>query len=192
MRHGKRVKKLGRTKSHRKAMLANLAASLFMYQMIKTTEAKAKEVRKLAEKVISLAKRGDLHAHRQVYDVIRDRKLVKKIFGEIAPKFKDREGGYTRIVKLGIRKGDGAPLSVVELLMERPPKEEKKGKKEKGAKKIKPEKVKGAKPSKEKKEKVEAKAGKVEKEEEKPEEKEKEVKEGEEPESTEANPEESE
>jgi large subunit ribosomal protein L17 len=190
MRHGKKVKKLGRTKSHRKAMLANIAASLFMYRMIKTTEAKAKEVRKLAEKLITLAKRGDLHAHRQVYEVIRDRKLVKKIFDEIAPKFKDREGGYTRVVKLGIRKGDGALLSVVELLMERPPKEEKKGKKEKGTKKIKPEKAKEAKPSKEKKEKVEARADKVEREEEKPEEKEKEIKEGEEPESKEANPEE--
>jgi large subunit ribosomal protein L17 len=191
MRHGKKIKKLGRTKSHRKAMLANMAASLFMYQMIKTTQAKAKEVRKLAEKVISLAKRGDLHAHRQVYDVIKDRKLVKKIFDEIAPKFKDRQGGYTRVVKLGIRKGDGASLSVVELLMERPPKEEKKGKKEKAAKKIKPEKVKRVKPSKEKKEKVEAKTGEVEKEEEKTEEEGKEIKEGEEPESKEANPEES-
>jgi len=106
MRHGRKVKKLGRTKSHRKAMLANMAASLFMYRMIKTTEAKAKEVRKLAEKLITLAKRGDLHAHRQVYDVIRDRKLVKKIFDEIAPKFTDREGGYTRVLKLGIRRGD--------------------------------------------------------------------------------------
>ena len=191
MRHGKKIKKLGRTKSHRKAMLANMADSLFMYQMIKTTQAKAKEVRKLAEKVISLAKRGDLHAHRQVYDVIKDRKLVKKIFDEIAPKFKDRQGGYTRVVKLGIRKGDGASLSVVELLMERPPKEEKKGKKEKAAKKIKPEKVKRVKPSKEKKEKVEAKTGEVEKEEEKTEEEGKEIKEGEEPESKEANPEES-
>jgi len=187
MRHGRKVKKLGRTKSHRKAMLANMAASLFMYHIIKTTEAKAKEVRKLAEKLITLAKRGDLHAHRQVYDVIRDRKLVKKIFDEIAPKFNDRQGGYTRVLKLGIRKGDGAPLSVVELLIEKPPKEEKKGKKEKGAKKIKPEKVKEAKPSKEKKEKVEAKAGKIEKEEEKTEEKEKETKEGKEPESKEAN-----
>jgi len=191
MRHGRKVKKLGRTKSHRKAMLANMAASLFMYRIIKTTEAKAKEVRKLAEKLITLAKRGDLHAHRQVYDVIRDRKLVKKIFDEIAPKFNDRQGGYTRVLKLGIRKGDGAPLSVVELLIEKPPKEEKKGKKEKGAKKAKPEKVKEAKPSKEKKEKVEAKADKVEKEEEeKTEEKGKEVKEGEEPDSKKANPEE--
>ncbi len=184
-------------------MLANMAASLFMYHIIKTTEAKAKEVRKLAEKLITLAKRGNLHAHRQVYDVIKDRKLVKKIFDEIAPKFMDRQGGYTRVVKLGIRKGDGAPLSVVELLVERPPKEEKKGKKEKAAKKIKPEKVKEAKPSKEKKEKVEAKADKVEKEEEKEkeeeeekekkektEEKGKEVKGGEETDSKETNPEE--
>lgn len=189
MRHGRKVKKLGRTKSHRKAMLANMAASLFMYRIIKTTEAKAKEVRKLAEKLITLAKRGDLHAHRQVYDVIRDRKLVKKIFDEIAPKFNDREGGYTRVVKLGIRKGDGAPLSVVELLIEKPPKEEKKGKKEKGAKKAKPEKTGGAKPKEKKKEKVEAKAGQAE-EEEKTEEKAEEIREGEETDSKKTDPEE--
>lgn len=189
MRHGRKVKKLGRTKSHRKAMLANMAASLFMYRIIKTTEAKAKEVRKLAEKLITLAKRGDLHAHRQVYDVIRDRKLVKKIFDEIAPKFNDREGGYTRVVKLGIRKGDGAPLSVVELLIEKPPKEEKKGKKEKGAKKAKPEKTGEAKPKEKKKEKVEAKAGRAE-EEEKTEEKAEEVREGEETDSKKTDPEE--
>ena len=74
-------------------MLANMAASLFLYHVIKTTEVKAKEVRKLADKLITLAKRGGLHAHRQVYDVIKDRKLVKKLFDEIAPKLKDREGG---------------------------------------------------------------------------------------------------
>jgi len=176
MRHGRKVKKLGRTKSHRKAMLANMAASLFMYRMIKTTEAKAKEVRKLAEKLITLAKRGDLHAHRQVYDVIRDRKLVKKIFDEIAPKFTDREGGYTRVLKLGIRRGDCATLSVVELLIEKPPKEEKKGKKEKGERKTKSEKVVEAKTSEEKKKKVKTKAGEVK--EEGTEEEEKEVKEG--------------
>ena len=177
MRHGKRVKKLGRTKSHRRAMLANMAASLFMYRMIETTEAKAKEVKKLAEKLITLAKRGDLHAHRQVYDVIRDRKLVKKIFDEIAPKFNDREGGYTRVVRLGVRKGDGAPVSVVELLIEKPPKEEKKGKKEKAAKKTKPEKIKEAKSAVEKREKVEADEVK---DEEKTEKEEKESEEGEE------------
>jgi len=169
MRHGRKVKKLGRTKSHRKAMLANMAASLFMYHIIKTTEPKAKEVRKLADKLISLAKKGDLHAHRQVYDVIKDRKLVKKLFDEIAPKLKDREGGYTRVLKLGIRRGDGASLSVLELLIEKPPKEDKKGKKEKAAKKEKSEKEEEA---KSRKEKIEAKADKMEKKEEKIEEKE--------------------
>jgi len=167
MRHAKRVKKLGRTRSHRKAMLANMAASLLTYQVIKTTETKAKEVRKLAEKLITLAKRGDLHAHRQVYDVIKDRKLVKKLFDEIAPKFTDREGGYTRVSKLGPRKGDGAPVSVVELMLERPDKEEKKGKKRKGEKKAKPAEVKEAKPKKEKKkEKAKAKTTEVEEKEE--------------------------
>ena len=191
MRHGKRVKKLGRTKSHRKAMLANMAASLFMYRMIKTTETKAKEGKRLAEKLITLAKRGDLHAHRQVYDVIRDRKLVKKIFDEIAPKFNDREGGYTRVVRLGVRKGDGAPVSVVELLIEKPPKEEKKGKKEKAPKKIKPEKIKEAKPAEEKRERVETKDREVKKEEEETEKEEKESKEGEETDSEKTKQEES-
>ncbi len=141
MRHGRKVKKLGRTRSHRKAMLANMAASLFMYHIIKTTEAKAKEVKRLAERLITLGKKGDLHAHRKVYDVIRDRKLVKKIFDEIAPKFKDREGGYARVVRVGTRRGDGTTMSVVELLMEKPPKEEKKGKKQEGGRKAKPEKA---------------------------------------------------
>jgi large subunit ribosomal protein L17 len=159
MRHGRKVKKLGRTKSHRKAMLSNMAASLFSYHVIRTTEPKAKEVRKLAEKLITLGKRGDLHAHRQVYDVIRDRKLVKKIFDEIAPKFKDRQGGYTRVVKMGIRKGDGAAVSVLELLLEKPPKEEKKGKKEKAEKKAKSEKTKEPKTKAKKKEKADKDAG---------------------------------
>jgi large subunit ribosomal protein L17 len=181
MRHGRKIKKLGRTKSHRQAMLANMVTSLFAYNIIKTTEAKAKEVRKLAERLITLAKQGGLHAHRQVYDVIKDRKLVKKIFDEIAPKLNEREGGYTRVLKLGVRRGDGAQLSIVELLIEKPAKEEKKGKKEKGAKKEKSEKeetkkAKGkpkAKPekSKEKKEKPKKKEEVVE-EEEKSEEKE--------------------
>jgi large subunit ribosomal protein L17 len=166
MRHGKKVKKLGRTKSHRKAMLGNMAASLFMYNVIKTTEAKAKEVRKLAEKLITLAKRGDLHARRQVYEVIKDRKLIKKLFDEIAPKLNDREGGYTRILKLGPRRGDGAPISVVELLIEKPPKEQKKGKKAKAEKKTKPEKTKEPKVRKAKKEKIETKAEEVKGEEE--------------------------
>lgn len=159
MRHGKKTKKLGRTKSHRKAMLANMAASLFLYHVIKTTDAKAKELKKLVDKLITLAKRGDLHAHRQVYDVIKDRKLVKKLFDEIAPQLQDREGGYTKVLKLGTRRGDGASLSVVELLVERPPAEEKKRKK--------------GKPKKE----AEVKATKEEKIEEKAKEEPKEVKE---------------
>jgi large subunit ribosomal protein L17 len=149
MRHGKKIKKLGRTKSHRKAMLANMAASLFLYHVIKTTEAKAKEVKKLVDKLITLAKRGDLHAHRQVYDVIKDRKLVKKLFDEIAPKLMDREGGYTRLFKLSTRRGDGASLSVVKLLVERPPTEEKGGKKGKAKKEAKPKKEAEAKAAKE-------------------------------------------
>ena len=166
MRHGKKIKKLGRTKSHRKAMLANMAASLFLYHVIKTTEAKAKEVRKLVDKLITLAKRGDLHAHRQVYDVIKDRKLVKKLFDEIAPKLMDREGGYTKLFKLSRRRGDGASLSVVKLLVEKPPTEEKGGKKKKGKKEAKPKKEAEAKAAKEEKteEKAKGKSKELERE----------------------------
>jgi large subunit ribosomal protein L17 len=149
MRHGKKTKKLGRTKSHRETMLANMAASLFLYHVIKTTEAKAKEVKKLVDKLITLAKRGGLHAHRQVYDVIKDRKLVKKLFDEIAPKLMDREGGYTQVLKLATRRGDGASLSVIKLLVEKPPAEEKEGKK--------------GKPKKESKSKKEAEVGSAKK-----------------------------
>ncbi len=151
MRHGKKIKKLGRTKSHRKAMLANMAASVFLYHTIRTTEAKAKEVKRLVDRLITLAKRGDLHAHRQVYDVIKDRGLVKKLFDEIAPKLMDREGGYTRVLKLSTRRGDGASLSVVRLLVEKPPVEEKKKKKEKPKKEGKPPKEAPAKAIKEEK-----------------------------------------
>lgn len=138
-------------------MLSNMTASLLLYHVIKTTDAKAKEVRKLVDKLITLAKRGDLHAHRQVYEVIKDRKLVKKLFDEIAPKLKDREGGYTRVLKLGTRKGDGASLSVVELLVEKPPAEEKKGKKEKPKKETKPKKEAVVKTAREEKIKQKAK-----------------------------------
>lgn len=120
-------------------MLANMAASLLAHIQIRTTLAKAKEVRKLVEKLVTLGKRGDLHAHRQAYDLIRDRKLVKKLFDEIAPEFENRTGGYTRVLKLGRRRGDGASTAVVELLMEKPVVAEKeKGKKEKGAAKARP------------------------------------------------------
>jgi large subunit ribosomal protein L17 len=159
MRHAKRVKKLGRTKEHREAMLANMAASLLANIQIKTTLVKAKEVKKVVEKLITLGKRGDLHAHRQAYDVIRDRKLVKKLFDEIAPEFIDRTGGYTRVMKLGRRRGDGANTAVVELLMKKPAVVEKeKEKKEKGKAKAPQASVKKSKEKKDKKEKKEEKS----------------------------------
>ncbi len=158
MRHAKRVKKLGRTKEHRKAMLANMAASLLANIQIRTTLVKAKEVKKVVEKLITLGKRGDLHARRLAYDVIRDRKLVKKLFDEIAPEFTNRTGGYSRVLKLGRRKGDGAHVAVVELLMKKPVAVEKeKGKKEKGKAKEPEAPVKKPKEKKEKKEKKEEK-----------------------------------
>jgi large subunit ribosomal protein L17 len=100
-------------------MLANLATSLFTYDRITTTEAKAKRLRPLAERLITFAKRGDLHARRQVMSVIRDKDVVYKLFAEIGPKFTERAGGYTRIVKVGPRKGDNAPMAVIELVEDR-------------------------------------------------------------------------
>jgi large subunit ribosomal protein L17 len=100
-------------------MLANLATSLFTYDRITTTEAKAKRLRPLAERLITFAKRGDLHARRQVMSVIRDKDVVHKLFAEIGPKFTERAGGYTRIVKIGPRKGDNAPMAVIELVEDR-------------------------------------------------------------------------
>lgn len=137
-------------------MLANMAAALLANIQIRTTLPKAREVRKAVEKLITLAKRGDLHAHRQAYDVIRDRKLVKKLFEEIAPEFENRNGGYTRVLKLGRRRGDAAPTAVVELLMQKPVVVEKeKGKKAKGTAKAKTE---ARKPKEKKEEKVKAKS----------------------------------
>ncbi len=135
MRHGKRVKKLGRTKEHRKAMLSNMTASLLAHIQIRTTLVKAKAVKRVVDRLITLAKKGNLHAKRQAYDVIRQRGLVKKLFDEIGPKFSERDGGYTRVLKLGTRRGDGAEMAVVELLMEKPIKVKEKGKKTKPEKK---------------------------------------------------------
>jgi len=116
MRHGKKVAKLGRTYDHRKAMMANIVASFFAHEAIETTEARAKELRREAEHVITFAKRGDLHARRQVLRLIPDKKVVAKIFGEIAPRYTNRQGGYTRIVKLGYRRGDAASVCLIELV----------------------------------------------------------------------------
>jgi len=118
MRHNKAGRRLGRTTSHRTAMFRNMVTSFLSHEKITTTDAKAKELRSLAEKMITLGKRGDLHAMRQAASVLRDKKVVTKLFTVIAPRFKEREGGYTRIVKLGIRPGDNAPLSLLELVEE--------------------------------------------------------------------------
>src|SRR5215471_17275979 len=108
--------RLGAGPAHERLMLANLATSLFEHDRITTTEAKAKRLRPLAERLITFAKRGDLHARRQVMRVVRDKDVVHKLFAEIGPKFAERAGGYTRIVKVGPRKGDNAPMAVIELV----------------------------------------------------------------------------
>ena len=111
--------RLGAGPAHERLMLANLATSLFTYDRITTTEAKAKRLRPLAERLITFAKRGDLHARRQVMSVIRDKDVVHKLFAEIGPKFTERAGGYTRITKVGPRKGDNAPMAIIELVEDR-------------------------------------------------------------------------
>ena len=118
MRHMKSGKRLGRNTSHRKAMMRNMVTSFFEHEKITTTDARAKELRKLAEKLITMARRGDLHSRRLVMQVVRDKNVVARLFDEIAPRYKERPGGYTRIIKLGHRSGDNASLSVIELVEE--------------------------------------------------------------------------
>jgi len=116
MRHLKGIKKLNKTSSHRKAMFSNMMASFFNHERIKTTSAKAKELRKLSEKMITRAKENTLHNKRMVMRRIKDRDAVTKLFNEIAPRYREVNGGYTRILKLERRDGDGAELSILELL----------------------------------------------------------------------------
>jgi large subunit ribosomal protein L17 len=116
MRHLNSGRKLGRTTEHRTALFRNMATSLFRHERIETTDAKAKELRSFAEKLITLAKRGDLHARRQAYQDIRDQEVLAKLFSDIGPRFKARNGGYTRIIKSRIRRGDNAPISIIELV----------------------------------------------------------------------------
>jgi len=118
MRHNNSGRRLGRTTSHRIAMFRNMVTSLLNHERIITTDAKAKEIRSVAEKMITLGKRGDLHAHRQAAAYIREKTVVTKLFSMIAPRYKDRPGGYTRIIKLGQRLGDAASMSVIELVEE--------------------------------------------------------------------------
>lgn len=116
MRHRKRGRHLGRTTSHRKAMLRNMATSLFKHGRIETTLAKAKELRMYAEPLITKAKRGDLHARRHVARRIRDSEALAKLFDEIGPRYAERPGGYTRVIKLGHRAGDAADVAIIELV----------------------------------------------------------------------------
>lgn len=109
-------RKLGRVSAHRDLMLRNLVTSLLKHGRIETTDQKAKETRKLAEKMITLAKRGDLHARRQVLSFVTEETVVKNLFDDIAPKYEDRNGGYTRIMKLGPRRGDAAEMVIIELV----------------------------------------------------------------------------
>ncbi len=118
MRHRAKGRQLSRTSSHRRALLNNMATSLFQHERIVTTEAKAKELRPFAEKLITLARRGDLHARRLVERKVKDREVLAKLFAEIGPRFAGRPGGYTRILKLGHRPGAGADQARIELLAE--------------------------------------------------------------------------
>jgi len=118
MRHRAKGRQLSRTSSHRRALLRNMATSLFEHGAIVTTEAKAKELRPYAEKLITLARRGDLHARRQAEQKIKDREVLGRLFSEIGPRFAARPGGYTRILKMGHREGDGADIARIELLAE--------------------------------------------------------------------------
>jgi large subunit ribosomal protein L17 len=116
MRHLKRGRKLGRTTAHRKALLRNLATALMEHERIITTEAKAKELRRIADRLVTLGKRGDLHARRQALQVIWSNAIVRKLFDEVAPRFSERQGGYTRVLRLGYRAGDAAAMAIIELV----------------------------------------------------------------------------
>ena len=119
MRHRKKGRQLSRTRSHRKATLRNLATSLFRHERIETTTAKAKELRPFAERLITLARRGDVHARAWAATKIQDREVLGKLFDEIAPRYLERPGGYTRVLKLENRKGDAAEMSLIELVVKR-------------------------------------------------------------------------
>jgi large subunit ribosomal protein L17 len=125
MRHRKAKYKLGMRTSQREAMLRNMVTSLLEYESITTTDARAKALRSLADKMITLGKRGDLHARRQALQVIRSKRVAQMLFDDIAPRFANREGGYVRVIKKGFRQGDNAAVSLVELVEKKPEKEKK-------------------------------------------------------------------
>jgi len=159
MRHRVKGRKLSRTASHRAALLSSLATSLLKYKRIKTTLAKAKETRGYVESLITKARKGDLHNQRQVMRVLHDKEVVKELFNEIVPKIGDRPGGYTRIVKIGSRKGDAARMAIIELVdyndvINKAAEEKKDAKEEKVEKKEKAEAKEEKKEAKAKKEKT--------------------------------------
>ena len=137
MRHRARSAKLGRTSSHRQAMYRNLVTSLLEHERVETTDVKAKQLRRIADRMITLGKRGTLHARRQALSVIRKREVTAKVFDDLAERFRERPGGYTRVLKVRRRVGDDAPLSIVELVegAAPAPAEETKGKKKASKKK---------------------------------------------------------
>jgi large subunit ribosomal protein L17 len=120
MRHGMSRRKLNRSGTHRKAMFANMAASLLKHEQIQTTLPKAKDLRRIVDRLITLGKRGDLHARRQAMSVLRDRTITAKLFAELAERYRERPGGYTRVLKAGHRYGDMAPITVIELVDRNP------------------------------------------------------------------------
>ncbi len=116
MRHRRSGRRLGRSSAHRKAMFANLAAALIKHEQISTTLAKAKDLRRIVDRLITLGKRGDLHARRQVLSFLGDRKLAEKLIAALGPRYAERQGGYTRVIRAGFRYGDAAPMAVIELV----------------------------------------------------------------------------
>ncbi len=116
MNHRKTGRKLGRTSAHRKSLFRNMVTSLLDHEQIQTTDAKAKELRGIAEKMITLGKRGTLHARRQALQTVRSKDVTAKLFSELADRYRERPGGYTRVIKLGQRAGDAAPMAIIELV----------------------------------------------------------------------------
>jgi len=116
MRHGFHGRRFNRSVSHRKAMFANMAASLIKHEQIKTTLPKAKDLRRVVDRLVTLGKRGDLHARRQALSVLRDTQITAKLFEELAERYKERKGGYSRVLKAGFRYGDMAPMAIIELV----------------------------------------------------------------------------
>ena len=132
MRHLKSGRQLSRNSAHRWALMRNLITALLREEKIRTTDPKAKELRRWVERVITLGKQGSLHARRQVLAIVQDKAVVRKLFDTIGPRFKDRPGGYTRIIKIGLRRGDAAKMSVIELVGAEGEKEASKGSAKKG------------------------------------------------------------